>query len=108
VQQLNEYIADVLSRFVKTIVVHEREVEVEEFLKTIHNSTMGHSDASRLLKRLECLYIAWSGMLRDIEDYIQRYEPCKKFEAYSDLVLHVEDHTLPGSKPMELVSVDAI
>jgi hypothetical protein len=101
-------VADVLSRFFKTIVVDEREVEVEDFMKTVHNSTVGHIGSARLLKMLESLDIAWPGMRKDVEDFINRCALCKKFKAQKEPIMKLDGHTLQGLAPMQLVSADTI
>ena len=101
-------VADVLSRFFKVAVVEEKEVEVNQLLKSLHNSNVGHLGVSRLVKALKQSGIEWSGMQKDVEEFVSQCPICQKLKLKKQPVVLTEGYTLTSSGPMDCISVDSI
>ena len=101
-------VADVLSRFFKAIVVEDKAFEVEEVLKSMHNSSVGHLGVSRLMDTLKSCDIEWHGMKKDVTEFVSRCPICQKLKHQADPKVVTAGYTLTGSAPMENISVDSI
>lgn len=105
---VDNVVADVLSRFFKTVVVEDKPFEVEELLQSVHNSHVGHLGTKRLVKALQEQGIEWTDMKKDIQDYVSKCPICQKLKSQGEPRVVTEGYTLAGSAAMEDISVDTI
>jgi len=101
-------VADVLSRFFKTITVEEQDWEMEDVLKSLHNSQVGHVGSDRLVKGLGEQGVHWPGMKEDIKEFVSNCPTCQKIKRQQEPRVPTAGYTLTSAAPMEEVSVDTI
>jgi hypothetical protein len=105
---VDNVVADVLSRFFRMVAVENQEVDVQDLLKSLHNSDVGHIGGTRLLKTLEGHGIKWDSMSRDVRAFIKQCPICQKLKRQSDPIVLSQGYTLTSSAPFECISVDTI
>lgn len=108
-------VADSLSRIASmSVEVTNRQEESEsetsqiEFIKSLHNSVVGHHGIIKMEKMLKAIGWKGSNIREDITTVVQQCLVCQKLKYRKQSVVETQVHTLQGSHPMKRVGIDAI
>jgi hypothetical protein len=105
---IDNVVADGLSRLFQLVKVDDKEIQVEDLLRSVHNTTTGHPSVTALMASFKAWKIEWDTMENDIKQYVHSCPSCQLVRHRRVPLVDSGFHTLMGSYPMKQVSVDVV
>jgi hypothetical protein len=81
--------------------------KVYESIRRVHNSDIGHGGVERTIAKLKISKQKWTGMRRDVKQFIQQCPCCQKLSTIKPII-NTRPFTLASYSPFDRICVDTI